>query len=282
MQPRIEAQATAQQPVESTQHAAAASSSAQAAAPDTNGTASQPQAAGSAGGVAGAQAAVPAQQQRAAQQHAQPAHDVYVIPEQLQKPLCGASRPHFFRGVATVVTKLFNIVEPDMAVFGRKDFQQLVVIYALVRDLDFGIEVLAGPIAREADGLACSSRNARLSAASRAAAPGMHRAMRDAAEKWHQKWRSVSAMCPGARTAEHTGSQEWVSELKDGVRKQITACGGHVDYVSIVEPQTLHAVEAVDGTPAVLAVAAYFAAESGDDVRLIDNVILHMTEHGCL
>ncbi len=84
------------------------------------------------------------------------AHETWVTVERLQRPLCGGSRPHFFRGVCTVVTKLFHVVEPDVAVFGRKDYQQWRVISRMVRDLDFAVEVVGMPICREEDGLAMS------------------------------------------------------------------------------------------------------------------------------
>ncbi len=83
-------------------------------------------------------------------------HETYITVEHLQQGMCGASRPHFFRGVATVVCKLFHIVEPDVAVFGKKDFQQLRVIQRMVRDLDMAIRVVGGEISREPDGLAMS------------------------------------------------------------------------------------------------------------------------------
>ena len=91
-----------------------------------------------------------------------PPHETFVQAETLQAGLCSMTRPHFFRGVATVVTKLFNIVEPDVAVFGKKDYQQWRIIQRLVRDLDFDIDVVGMPLAREEDGIAMSSRNVRL------------------------------------------------------------------------------------------------------------------------
>ncbi|KAF0906188.1 hypothetical protein E2562_009209 [Oryza meyeriana var. granulata] len=94
-------------------------------------------------------------------------HETWVRVEHLEKGLCGASRPVFFRGVATIVSKLFNIIEPDIAVFGKKDYQQWRIICRMVRDLDFSIEIIGSEIVREADGLALSSRNVHLSSEER-------------------------------------------------------------------------------------------------------------------
>lgn len=104
-------------------------------------------------------------------------HSTWVDVEYLSEGLCASSRPHFFRGVATVVTKLFNIVEPDAAFFGKKDYQQYKVISRLVRDLDFNIDIVGVSIKREEDGLAMSSRNALLSPEMRAVAPVIYQSL---------------------------------------------------------------------------------------------------------
>jgi pantoate--beta-alanine ligase len=178
-----------------------------------------------------------------------PPHETWVTVERLAQPLCGVSRPTFFRGVATVVTKLFNIVDPDLAVFGNKDYQQARVIERLVRDLDFAIEIVAMPIVREPDGLAMSSRNALLSADERARAVAIRRALL-------------------AAQALVDGGERDASALAAAVAETIADAGGRVDYVELRDPATLDAVAAVTGTT-LLATAAHFGA-----VRLIDNVEL--------
>jgi pantoate--beta-alanine ligase len=201
--------------------------------------------ASNAGMVVGATALIPGQ------------HDVYVHPEHLQRPLCGVSRPHFFRGVATVVTKLFHIVEPDFAIFGLKDFQQLCVIRALVRDLDFCIEVVGVKIAREWDGLARSSRNVRLTAEAREAAPCLYAALKAAQDVWGR-----------------VTDAEGVANMVSGVRTLIREGGGEVDYVEAVDTVSLAPLGGRMEAPAVLAVAAFFPAVGGGRVRLIDNIEL--------
>jgi len=184
------------------------------------------------------------------------AHETFVQVEQLQKPLCGGSRPHFFRGVATVVTKLFHIVEPDVAVFGRKDYQQLRVITRMVRDLDFAVEVVGMPICREPDGLAMSSRNARLSPESRQNALSISKAL---------KW---------ARTALADGSIGDAASVRKTVSDMIEASGGKVDYVELVDANNLRPVNEVKAQPTLLAVACWYPAKDRGTVRLIDNTVL--------
>lgn len=175
-----------------------------------------------------------------------PPHETWVTVEHLALPLCGQSRPIFFRGVATVVTKLFHIVEPDVAVFGRKDFQQLRVIERMVRDLDFGLEIVPMPIVREPDGLAMSSRNVRLAPDERRRALAIPAALEEAERR----------LAAGESDA---------ASLRKTVAERIATAGGRVDYVELVDAARLTPLDRVD-LPAVLAVAAHFGS-----VRLIDN-----------
>ncbi|WIA18346.1 hypothetical protein OEZ85_009811 [Tetradesmus obliquus] len=183
-------------------------------------------------------------------------HETWVTVERLQQGLCGVSRPHFFRGVATVVTKLFHIVEPDVAVFGQKDYQQWRLITRMVRDLDFPISIIGMPICRENDGLAMSSRNARLSPESRANALSISQAMAWAQQAVAQRQATSAA----AIAAE--------------VRQRITAAGGEVDYVQLRDADNLHEVADAAAQATLLAVAAWFPAKDRGTVRLIDNMVL--------
>ena len=169
----------------------------------------------------------------------------------LAKVLIGKLRPGHFRGVATVVTKLFNIIRPDAAVFGEKDYQQLAVIRTMTRDLDMGIEIIGGPIEREADGLAMSSRNVRLSPADRAAAPILSRALDEA-----------EAMAPSGVTA---------SRLRSHVRATLEAePRARVQSVDIRDAQTLDTISGPLTRPAVILLAVSFGK-----VFLIDNRVVH-------
>ncbi|ARE38630.1 Pantoate--beta-alanine ligase [Rhodovulum sp. P5] len=161
--------------------------------------------------------------------------------------LCGAHRPGHFDGVATVVTKLFLQTQADCAFFGEKDYQQLLVVKRLVRDLDIPIEVVACPTVREGDGLALSSRNLRLSAAARAKAPALYTALTSAADA--------------------IGRGEDVAATLETARKVILAAGyAEVEYLELRAEGSLAPVASLSG-PARLLVAA-----SLDDIRLIDNV----------
>ena len=169
----------------------------------------------------------------------------------LAKTLIGKLRPGHFRGVATVVTKLFNIIRPDAAVFGEKDYQQLAVIRTMARDLDMGIEIIGGPIEREADGLAMSSRNVRLTPADRAAAPILARALDEA-----------EAMAPSGVTA---------SRLRSHVRATLEAePRARVQSVDIRDAATLDTISGPLTRPAVILLAVSFGK-----VFLIDNRVVH-------
>jgi pantoate--beta-alanine ligase len=172
-----------------------------------------------------------------------------VAVERVSQGLCGAARPGHFRGVATVVAKLFNLSRPHLAFFGEKDFQQLAVIRAMVRDLAFGVEIVGMPIVRERDGLALSSRNAYLSPADRERALALSRALREAADR----------AAAGERDAER---------LRAGARERLAAAGARVDYVEIVEPSALAPVARAE-PGSVMLLAAFVGA-----TRLIDNLRL--------
>jgi pantoate--beta-alanine ligase len=168
----------------------------------------------------------------------------------VSEPLCGRSRPGHFRGVTTVVTKLFHAVRPHAAVFGEKDWQQLAVVRRMTADLDFGIEIVGVPTVREADGLALSSRNRLLGADSRTAARCVPRALDAAA---------------AAVAAGETAAAAVVARATSVIAAEPLA---RLDYAEIRDPDTLAEVDAVTG-PALLALAAWVGG-----VRLIDNRIL--------
>ena len=178
---------------------------------------------------------------------------VEVVPRALATRWEGEVRPGHFAGVLTVVAKLFNIVQPDVAVFGQKDVQQATLVRAMVRDLDFPVEIVVAPTVREQDGLALSSRNSYLSADDRRRALVLSRALR-AVER---------SFADGERDA---ASLDWLAR---GVLSEESAV--RLDYLAIVDPETLEpAARARDGT--VVAIAARVGA-----TRLIDNVILGAT-----
>lgn len=167
----------------------------------------------------------------------------------LSTVLCGASRPGHFAGVCLVVSKLFNLVQPTDAIFGKKDYQQLAILRRMVRDLDIPIAIHGAEIVRGEDGLALSSRNVRLTPEHRAAAPAIRRNLLAAAEAY-AAGEPAAAICGRVRTN---------LESIPGVR---------CDYVELVDAETLHEVVSSHRL-ALLAVAAWFG-----DVRLIDNIEL--------
>lgn len=177
-------------------------------------------------------------------------YETFVTVENLTQPLCGASRPGHFRGVTTVVAKLFNITQPHRAYFGLKDYQQCKVIQKMVRDLNFDITIVPCPIVREPDGLAMSSRNAYLSPAERQAALALHRALRHAEQM-------VKAGERDARV------------VRDAVQAMIAAEPlAWIDYVEVVDAETLQPVEQIQqNTLVALAVKIGRA-------RLIDNTVI--------
>ena len=175
-----------------------------------------------------------------------PGFETHVEPGSLGDVMEGAARRGHFRGVTTVVTKLFAAVRPDVGVFGEKDFQQLAIIRRMTADLDLGIEIVGAPIVREADGLAMSSRNLRLSAADREAATCIPRAL-DAV---------VADAADGADIDTLTAAARAVVDSEPRAE---------LEYVAIFDPATLAPLELLDG-PARVAIAVWFG-----DVRLIDN-----------
>ncbi|MFQ5679347.1 MAG: pantoate--beta-alanine ligase [Gemmatimonadota bacterium] len=175
---------------------------------------------------------------------------IWVEPGELARRLCGLSRPTHFRGVLTVVAKLFGIVEPGVAVFGRKDYQQAVLIRRMVEELRLPVRIEMAPIVREPDGLAMSSRNAYLSPSEREAALSLSRGLRRARAAYAEGDRS-----PGA--------------LRERVRETLEAGGARVEYVEIVDPESLEPIRSEPGPDAVCAVAAH-----AGNTRLIDNAPL--------
>nr|CAD1834850.1 unnamed protein product [Ananas comosus var. bracteatus] len=174
-------------------------------------------------------------------------HESWIRVESLERGLCGKSRPVFFRGVATVVAKLFNIVEPDVAIFGKKDYQQWRLICRMVRDLDFAVKIIGSEIVREVDGLAMSSRNVRLLHGERDKALSIYKALSEA----------KSAALNGQSTCQ---------EIKDLVVQTVSKAGGKIDYAEIVEQESLTPVDQIN-RPVVICIAAWFG-----NVRLIDNI----------
>lgn len=174
----------------------------------------------------------------------------YVNLEKLPNHLCGISRPIFFRGVATIVTKLFNIVKPNVAVFGMKDYQQLIVIKRMVRDLNFDIEIIGAPTVREHDGLAMSSRNNYLKPDERPAALSLFQSLKKSRELCRE----------GVRDADRI--------IKTASELIIAHENTTIDYIAVCDLETLDDVQTID-RPVLMALAVKVG-----ETRLIDNMIL--------
>ncbi len=179
-----------------------------------------------------------------------PGAQTYVLVEALSNKLNGASRPGHFRGVSTVVTKLFEIVRPDFAFFGQKDAAQVAVLRKLVSDLDMDVDIVVCPIVREADGLAMSSRNVYLTSEQRQQALVLRRSL----------LRVQAAVEKGERN-----SAKLIEIGKEAIAKEV---GARLDYFAIVDPNMLEPVAEVSGG-ALVAVAAYVGT-----TRLIDNILI--------
>ncbi len=177
--------------------------------------------------------------------------DTWIEPGDIAQRLEGTQRPGHFRGVATVVAKLFNVVRPDRAYFGQKDGQQVAVIKRMAADLDMGIDIVVVPTVREPDGLALSSRNVYLDEEQRRAAPVVYRALCRALDLWEQGERN------GERLRRETRQVLESEPFIDGI-----------DYVSVAGLSDLRELDAID-RPAMVSTAVHLAR-----TRLIDNVIL--------
>lgn len=171
--------------------------------------------------------------------------------------LCGATRPGHFRGVCTVVTALFNLVQCQIALFGEKDYQQLRIIRQMTRDLHLPIEIIAVPTAREESGLAMSSRNTRLSKAGQQEAASIYRALCSARSLWVRGERRLSIL-----------SQSVISELSDHAQ---------IDYLTFSDPDSLQPLTQLDEHSSVLIAIACFI----EGVRLIDNLVLDKEVNLC-
>ncbi|WP_297056771.1 pantoate--beta-alanine ligase [Thermosulfurimonas sp.] len=182
-----------------------------------------------------------------------PGFQTYVEVTELSRPLCGARRPGHFRGVCTVVLKLFHIVKPHLAVFGEKDYQQLKVIQRMVRDLDLEVEIVPHPTVREPDGLAMSSRNVYLRPEEREAALSLYRALELARKRVAEGVRETRILR---------------REIEEFIRSHPYT---RIDYVEFRDPETLEERERIDR--ATLLALAVFVGKA----RLIDNTILDPT-----
>jgi pantoate--beta-alanine ligase len=178
-------------------------------------------------------------------------HSTYVNVEKIEDVLCGVSRSGHFRGVATVVAKLFNIVLPDIAYFGQKDIQQAIVIKRMAEDLNMNVKIKVMPIVREKNGLAMSSRNVYLSPKERVQAQSIYKSLSHAKELFDDGERNTGKI---------------ISKMRQVITKQPLA---NIDYVAIVDTENLKGIKKISGQ-ALVAVAAWFGK-----TRLIDNIILN-------
>ena len=179
-----------------------------------------------------------------------PFFQTYVTVEKITQNLCGASRPGHFRGVTTVVSKLFHIVKPHVAIFGQKDYQQWMAIRQMVEDLNMDIEIVGYPIVRETDGLAMSSRNAYLSPEERISALCLWSSLKEAQALFKKGENKVEVL---------------LDRVRDRIREQP---GTRIDYVKIIHPTTLEELTVIEDR-AVLALAVFVGS-----TRLIDNCLL--------
>jgi pantoate--beta-alanine ligase len=175
----------------------------------------------------------------------------FVNTEYLDEYLCGAKRPGHFKGVCTVVTKLFNIIQPDVAIFGQKDIQQVAILSKMIEDLNIPVRMIIAPIKRDESGLALSSRNAFLSADEKNRALAISRALKSAENLIQNGERSASA-------------------ISDHLKSVLIGSGrpDSIDYISVVDFSTLHPVDRISGK-SIIAIAVYFGT-----TRLIDNMII--------
>jgi len=183
-----------------------------------------------------------------------PGHSTYVDVEGISQVLEGEIRPGHFRGVATVVAKLFNIVKPDVAVFGQKDAQQAFIIRKMVNDLNFGIEIIVGPVIRERDGLAMSSRNVYLSPQERKEAPILYQSL---------------VLAGSLIRGGESDLSKVELEMSKLIRREST---GSVDYITFVDLDTFRKVETIRGLKQVLCLIAVRFGST----RLIDNMIFRV------
>ena len=177
--------------------------------------------------------------------------DTFINQEKLPNHLCGLSRSGHFQGVMTIVTKLFNVVNPDIAIFGEKDFQQLAIIRRMVKDLNFNVRIIGHPTIREADGLAMSSRNSKLAPDQRLTALSL-----------------ITALKNAQRSSENriTDAETLIKNATDSISSHTDT---EIDYIKICDPETLDDVDSID-RPVVMTMAVKIGT-----TRLIDNMILN-------